>query len=200
MRERKPCAPIFFLHRLPSSFFSRAIWSLGHHVDGRAWWQDGWPAVVAGSRSVTNACTCSNGLGYCPSRICQQRSRLSLVSSWACASESIWHHLQQQTTDHRSTDSASPATRRKSGSHPVCSMFIYAGVVYYSLRPALDSRDHLPCFLLWVRERERERPALRLHWAAVHSQRVQIKTVLHALCPLYVVIVGGRHCVLSSTF
>lgn len=156
MRERKPCAPIFFLHRLPSSFFSRAIWSLGHHVDGRAWWQDGWPAVVAGSRSVTNACTCSNGLGYCPSRICQQRSRLSLVSSWACASESIWHHLQQQTTDHRSTDSASPATRRKSGSHPVCSMFIYAGVVYYSLRPALDSRDHLPCFLLWVRERERE--------------------------------------------
>ena len=166
MRERKPCAPIFFLLRLPSSLSSRAIWSFGHHVHvhGRALWQDGWSAVVAGSRSVTNACTCSNGLGYVLA-IKDMPAALQtlpwLVSSWACASESIWHHLQQQTTHHRSTDSASPATRRKSGSHPVCSMFIYAGVVYYSLRPALDSRDHLPCLLLWVlRERERERDLL----------------------------------------
>ena len=160
MRERKPCAPIFFLLRLPSSLSSRPIWSFGHHVHGRALWQDGWSAVVAGSRSVTNACTCSNGLGYVLA-IKDMPAALQtlpwLVSSWACASESIWHHLQQQTTHHRSTDSASPATRRKSGSHPVCSMFIYAGVVYYSLRPALDSRDHLPCLLLWVWERERER-------------------------------------------
>lgn len=45
-------SPSFFASHL--HFLPRAIWSLGHHVDGRAWWQDGWLASSSCWQQVCN--------------------------------------------------------------------------------------------------------------------------------------------------